>query len=116
MVRDMVELHRSIGGEVHRVSLSRLIQRRSVGSRSCGSCRHSGSGSHGPRRVVRSGRLGVRKVLALIIIGWCHILGGLRSSRSVRRGYRAASRAAQHLRSVAVRTVDGHVRDVKIVA
>ena len=115
MVRDMVELHRSFGGEIHRVSLSRLVQRSSVGSLSSRSYRHSGSRSHGPGRVVRSGRLGVSELLALVVVGGCKVLGGLRSSWPVRRGYCAARSAAQHLRSIAVRTVDDHVWDVKIV-
>ena len=109
--RDVIELHGSVGGQVHRVGLPGFIKWRFevVGIRSTGW--HPGGGGHGPGIIV----VGSLRELRVKRSRRCLWRPG-RPRRSVRRGDRISRSSAKKLSSLAVRAVNCQVGDMDVVA
>ena len=108
---DMIELHGSVGGQVHRVGLPGFIKWRFevVGVRSTGW--HPGGGGHGPGIIV----VGSLRELWVKRSRRCLWRPG-RPRRSVRGGDRISRCGAEELSPFAVRAVNCQIGDVDIVA
>ena len=108
---DVIELHGSVGGQVHRVCLPGFIKWRFevVGIRSTGW--HPGGGGHGPGIIV----VGSLRELRVKRSRRCLWRPG-RPRRSVRRGDRISRSSAEKLSSLAIRAVNCQVGDMDVVA
>ena len=108
---DVIELHGSVGGQVHRMGLSWFIEWgfEIVWVRS--TCGHPWSGGHGPGIII----VGCLRELR-VERSWRCLWRSGHSRGSVRGGDRISSCGTEELSPFAVRAVNRQIGDVDIVA